>query len=133
MRKKRVISTSCFSIIVCVILLLCSIPVFAAGNLAVSAGKNFGDGVDTRADAETATSAHKVAGYNTKTFTNPIKSNFTTAVLKADILFFSGHGNADTLSFGTLKFKCQSGTVDSNHINLWNTAKNQKINNICRV
>ena len=65
--------------------------------------------------------------YSTVTFQTPTKSDFTSENLKADILFLSGHGNADVLSFGTFKFVCQSGTANSNYTNLWNTAKNQKL------
>lgn len=100
---------------------------YASSGLAVSAGKDFGDGVDTRQDAIDASAAYADAGYSTVTFQTPTKSDFTSENLKADILFLSGHGNADVLSFGTFKFVCQSGTANSNYTNLWNTAKNQKL------
>lgn len=124
--KKRNLSVvlMAFLLVFCLSL---SVPIYASGGLAVSAGKNFEDGVDTREDATNASSAYKKAGYTVVTLKNPTKSDFTNTRLKADILFLSGHGNEDVLSFGTYKFVCQSGTANSNYTNLWNTAKNQKL------
>lgn len=93
----------------------------------MSAGKNFGDGVDTREDAINASSAYKSAGYRVVTLKDPTKSDFTNTRLRADILFLSGHGNENVLSFGTYKFVCQSGSSNSNYTNLWSTARNQKL------
>lgn len=71
---------------------------YANVGLAVSAGKNFGDGVDTREDAIiNASSAYKSAGYRVVTLKDPTKSDFTNTRLKADILFLSGHGNENVL------------------------------------
>lgn len=113
------------------ILVMCcfslSVPVYANGGLAVSAGKNFGDGVDTREDAINASSAYKSAGYRVVTLKDPTKSDFTNTRLRADILFLSGHGNENLLSFGTYKFVCQSGSSNSNYTNLCSTARNQKL------
>lgn len=106
---------------------------FVSGNvsdagLAVSAGKNYGDGVNTIQDAINASSAYANAGYTAVTITSPTKSSFTTDYLQADILFLSGHGDKDTLSFGSdVKFVCQSGTVSGNYINLWRTVQYQRI------
>lgn len=96
--------------------------------LAVSAGKNFGDGVNTTQDAIDASAAYANAGLTAVTITSPTKSSFTTAYLQADVLFLSGHGNENVLSFGdTFKFECQSTTSNSNYINIWNTAQYQSI------
>ncbi len=110
-----------------VAILISPTNVYASSGLAVSAGKDFGDGVDTRQDAIDASTAYDKAGYSTVTFESPTKSDFTSTNLKADILFLSGHGSADVLSFGTFKFVCQSGTANSNYTNLWNTTANQKL------
>lgn len=96
--------------------------------LAVSAGKNFGDGVNTTQDAIDASAAYADAGLTAVTITSPTKSSFTTDYLRADVLFLSGHGNENVLSFGSnLKFACQSGTTSDIYINIWNTAQYQSI------
>ena len=86
--------------------ILTPVNAHASSGLAVSAGKNFGDGVDTRQDAIDASTAYGNAGYSTVTLQSPTKSDFTSENLSADILFLSGHGNADVLSFGTYKIVC---------------------------
>lgn len=126
MKNKRVWAS--ILAIMLAVSILASTSAFAAKTpLAISAGKNFGEGVNTTQDATDASNAYKRAGYTVKTFTNPIKSNFNATNLRADILFFSGHANPNLISFGTLKFTCQSGTTNSDYINLWNTAANQKL------
>lgn len=128
--KKR-IRTKSLSVLLlaCMLIGAFTINVFATGTgLAVSAGKNFGDGVNTTQDAIDASSAYANAGLTAVTITSPIKSSFTTEYLQADVLFLSGHGNEDVLSFGSnLKFACQSGTLSDIYINLWNTSQYQSI------
>lgn len=100
----------------------------ADSGLAVSAGKDFGDGVNTTQDAIDASAAYADAGFTAVTITSPTKSSFTTDYLRADVLFLSGHGNENVLSFGSdLKFACQSGTTSDIYINIWNTAQYQSI------
>ena len=126
-RNLRKYLSGMLSALLFVACILTPVNAHASSGLAVSAGKNFGDGVDTRQDAIDASTAYGNAGYSTVTLQSPTKSDFTSENLSADILFLSGHGNADVLSFGTYKIVCQSGTASSSYTNLWNTASNQKL------
>lgn len=126
-RNLRKYLSGMLSALLFVACILTPVNAHASSGLAVSAGKNFGDGVDTRQDAIDASTAYGNAGYSTVTLQSPTKSDFTSENLSADILFLSGHGNADVLSFGTYKIVCQSGTASSSYTNLQNTASNQKL------
>ena len=110
-RNLRKYLSGMLSALLFVACILTPVNAHASSGLAVSAGKNFGDGVDTRQDAIDASTAYGNAGYSTVTLQSPTKSDFTSENLSADILFLSGHGNADVLSFGTYKIVCQSGTI----------------------
>lgn len=104
------------------------IKVDALNNMAVSVGKNYGDGIDTRQDAIDASDAYDSVGYTTVTLTSPTKSQFTTQRLQADILFFSGHGCPNYMELGSNFYVyCQSGPVGSSHLNIGSTVQNQTL------
>ena len=86
-KVKRLLSISIIFVLL-VVYSVKPIQVNALNNLAVSAGKNFGNNVDTTQDARNASSAYGSRGYTTVTLTYPMKSSFTESRLKADILFF---------------------------------------------
>lgn len=79
----------------------------AAGTMAFSVGTDYGGlfGIDTSSDATNARDMYTIAGYNSYASTAPtvsiMKGNFNngTKRMKSDILFFSGHGNYNNVSF----------------------------------
>ena len=79
----------------------------AAGTMAFSVGTDYGGlfGIDTSSDATNARDLYTIAGYNSYASTAPtvsiMKGNFNngTKRMKSDILFFSGHGNYNNVSF----------------------------------
>jgi len=115
--------------VVCTLIGNYTVNAYAAEeNLAISAGKDFGDGVNTIQDAKDASKAYEKAGFKAITITNPQKSSFTTEYLHANVLFLSGHGNENVLSFGNnFKFACQSGTLSDIYMNLWDTVQYQSL------
>lgn len=81
-------------------------PVFATANLALCVGTNYGlFGIDTTEDAETAGTLYRNAGYDTTVYIKPtydLLNGYTYRGIKymqSDILFFSGHGNYDRMTF----------------------------------
>ena len=86
-RNLRKYLSGMLSALLFVACILTPVNAHASSGLAVSAGKNFGDGVDTRQDAIDASTAYGNAGYSTVTLQSPTKSDFTSENLSADILF----------------------------------------------
>lgn len=78
----------------------------AAGTMAFSVGTDYGGlfGVDTTSDATNARDLYAIAGYNSYSSTQPtvsiLKGSFSTGTkrMQSDILFFSGHGNYNSVS-----------------------------------
>lgn len=87
-RNLRKYLSGMLSALLFVACILTPVNAHASSGLAVSAGKNFGDGVDTRQDAIDASTAYGNAGYSTVTLQSPTKSDFTSENLSADILFY---------------------------------------------
>lgn len=95
----------------------------AAGTMAFSVGTDYGGlfGVDTSSDATNARDLYAIAGYSSYSSTQPtvsiMKGNFTngTKRMKSDILFFSGHGNYNNVSFN------YKGKGDSYATGVWYT------------
>lgn len=79
----------------------------AAGTMAFSVGTDYGGlfGVDTTSDATNARDLYVIAGYNSYSSTQPtvsiLKGSFSTSTkrMQSDILFFSGHGNYNNVSY----------------------------------
>lgn len=79
----------------------------AAGTMAFSVGTDYGGlfGINTSSDATNARDLYAIAGYNSYSSTEPtasiLKGNFTngTKRMQSDVLFFSGHGNYNNVSF----------------------------------
>ena len=80
---------------------------YAQGGMAFSVGTDYGGlfGVDTSSDATNARDLYAIAGYSSYSSTQPtvsiMRGNFTNGIkrMKSDILFFSGHGNYNNVSF----------------------------------
>lgn len=98
-RNLRKYLSGMLSALLFVACILTPVNAHASSGLAVSAGKNFGDGVDTRQDAIDASTAYGNAGYSTVTLQSPTKSDFTSENLSADIL-------CNTVQFVPQPYRC---------------------------
>ena len=112
MKLKKIICTT-LSLTLIGTLFVSSFSASAAGNHAFSVGTNYGlFDVNTSSDATNACDLYAIAGYTSNYSTEPtvsiMRGNFQdgTKRIQSDILFFSGHGNADSVVFN---FKNKGG------------------------
>lgn len=112
MKLKKIICTA-LSLTLIGTLFVPTLSASAAGNHAFSVGTNYGlFDVNTSSDATNACDLYAIAGYTSNYTTEPtvsiMRGNFQdgTKRIQSDILFFSGHGNTNSVVFN---FKNKGG------------------------
>lgn len=105
MKLKKIVSLA-LSLTIVSALFVPTISASAAGNHAFSVGTDYGlFDVNTTSDATNACDLYAIAGYTSNYSSQPtvntLRGNFQDGVkrIQSDILFFSGHGNADSVVF----------------------------------
>lgn len=109
MKNKLHLLKKVLAAFMCIVMLFIqATPAFASGNTAFSVGTNYDYTVNTSSDAKKACDSYALAGYSSYYSTQPtidiMKGTFKngTKRMQSDILFFSGHGNNECMSFNYL-------------------------------